>query len=196
MERNVFKVDDTIFVSQTFFDILTIPKEIQFSSFLGESVQSLLDGIVDMLPGCCLKDLQEIDGTTTVINSTNTSRFYEVDNPKSLYTITHGKAIDDVQPIVDFNKTSFSTPFLHEMPTLCKKVWVHQKRKHVSCKKLLDKENGISVNNALGSLDNETLPCWVRGNILCQPPFDCNCSGKDSGSKDNQQLQDLSRDNC
>ena len=122
MERNVFKVDDTIFVSQTFFDILTIPKEIQFSSFLGESVQSLLDGIVDMLPGCCLEDLQEIDGTTTVINSTNTSRFYEVDNPKSLYTITHGKAIDDVQPIVDFNKTSFSTPFLHEMPTLCKKV--------------------------------------------------------------------------
>lgn len=122
MERNVFKVDDTIFVSQTFFDILTIAKEIQFSSFLSESVQSLLYGIVDMLPGCCLKDLQEIDGTTTVINSTNARRFYEVDNPKSLYTITYGKAIDDVQPIVDFNKTSFSTPFLHEMPTLCKKV--------------------------------------------------------------------------
>ena len=45
---------------------MTVPKDRRFSSSLNGYIQSLFDR---MLPGCHLKVLWGIDGTTTVIDS-------------------------------------------------------------------------------------------------------------------------------
>ena len=73
----------------------------------------------------------------------------------------------------------FCAMFLKRCLDFAKKVWVHRK-------------GSMRVNNALDSLNHETLPTWI-GYIYMSPPSDPACSEEDSGKEDISQLHNFSK---